>query len=55
MAKIKEIEDLMGKYDITIETHGELYLTYGKTEFKVGHQSTSFPRYTEEPIILIED
>jgi len=51
--KILEIESLMDKYGIIIEGNNLILNVEGK-EFKIGRDSDRFPRYIDEPFILID-
>lgn len=44
----------MDDMGVSIKSHGTIYLDYKGTEFKIGRDSDQFPRYVDEPFILME-
>lgn len=51
---IEEIEELMKEKGIEIITFNEMFLSYKGNIFKIGYDSTVFPRTMDEPIIVRE-
>lgn len=51
--QIREIEELMDKYGIVIDGDHLVLLVNNRT-FKIGRDQNRFPRFVDEPFILVE-